>query len=47
MPYRAAVLVLAITLLTLILVPVVLHAGFGIELWPFTQLLQPAPSVDD
>jgi hypothetical protein len=49
MPNRTAIaaLALAVTLLALTLVPVVLHAGFGVELWPLTQLLQPAPAVND
>ena len=47
MPNRAAtiILVLTFTSLALALTPVVLHAGFGIEVWPLTRL-SPAPPVD-
>jgi len=30
----------------LALVPVVLHAGFGIEIWPLTRLTSSATPVD-
>ena len=47
MSSRTATIVLALALagLALALTPVVLHAGFGIEVWPLTRL-SPAPPVD-
>jgi len=40
------VLVLAVVGLGLALVPVVLHAGFGIEMWPLTRLPSSGTSLD-
>jgi len=40
------VLVLAVAGLALALVPVVLHSGFGVEIWPLTRLPPAATSID-
>ena len=45
-PRATIILVLAVIGLALALTPVVLHAGFGIEVWPLTRLSPTVPAVD-
>ena len=40
------ILMLAATGLSLLLTLVVLHAGFGVEVWPLTRLAPTVPTVD-
>jgi hypothetical protein len=40
-------LILTVIALALTLVPLVLHAGFGIEVWPLTRLSPSSTAVDD
>jgi hypothetical protein len=49
MSNRTATIALVLTVigLALALVPLVLHAGFGIEIWPLTRLSPSATAVDE